>query len=243
MKTDFTKLRTKVLGIVEGLSLADNSYYALRRLISYAEKIHCNERKDGSPEFSHQLEMLALALTFHESLSKPREVYMAIIAHDLLEDYPEMALELQELFPETVQYSNRLAKEPDHPGLRTYHKYFRELSECEVCSVVKLIDRVHNLSTAPGVFTDHKLHEYCDEVDAYFLDLIKVAKEQFAQRSVYETLKFMLNTQVHTIRALCVKPDPTAVLMTPKMLNDVVPYTRQTMPHIKPQWDNDNSLE
>lgn len=242
MKTDFTKLRTKVLGIVEGLSLSDKKFYALRRLISYAEKIHCNERKDGSPEFSHQLEMLALALTFHESLSKPLDVYMAIIAHDLLEDYPEMSLELQELFPETVQYSNRLAKEPDHPGLRTYHKYFRELSECEVCSVVKLIDRVHNLSTAPGVFTNNKLHEYCDEVDMYFLDMIRAAKEQFSQRSVYETLKFMLNTQTHTIRALCEKEQVPQAFMTPKSLHEMHPYPIH--PQVKrPDWDSDNSLE
>ena len=242
MKTDFTKLRTKVLGIVEGLSLADKSYYALRRLISYAEKIHCNERKDGSPEFSHQLEMLALALTFHESLSKPLDVYMAIIAHDLLEDYPEIGLELQELFPETVQYSNRLAKESDHPGLRTYNKYFRELADCEVCSVVKLIDRVHNLSTAPGVFTNEKIHEYCDEVDKYFLDMIRTAKEQFAQRSVYETLKFMLNTQTHTIRALVKKPQSAPdEYMTVRKIAEAA--NNKLPPARPPHWDVDNSLE
>lgn len=240
MKTDFTKLRTKVLGIVEGLSLSDKQYYKLRRLISYAEKIHCNERKDGSPEFSHQLEMLALALTFHESLSKPLDVYMAIIAHDLLEDYPEMGLELQELFPETVQYSDRLAKESDHPGLRMYNKYFRELADCEVCSVVKLIDRVHNLSTAPGVFSYEKIHEYCDEVDKYFLDMIKIAKEQFAQRSVYEILKFMLNTQTHTIRALC--RDPREVYEEYKSAKHVLEHN-VSLPNVPPHWHTDNTLE
>lgn len=242
MKTDFTKLRTKVLGIVEGLSLMDRNYYKLRRLISFAEKYHCNERKDGSPEFSHQLEMLALALTFHESLSKPLDVYMAIIAHDLIEDYPEVALELQELFPETVQYSNRLAKVSDHPGLRTYNKYFRELSECEVCSVVKLIDRVHNLSTAPGVFTDTKIHQYCNEVDLYFFEMIKNAKEQFAQRSVYETLKFMLNTQVHTIRELCPEPESAAdEYTTMKQMRDIPLHPN--CPGVPPHWENDNTLE
>lgn len=205
MKTDFTKLRTKVFGIVEGLALADPTYYELRRLLTYAEKVHCNLRKDGSPEFSHQLEMLALALTFHESLSKPLDVYMAVIAHDLLEDYPEVESVLSVDFPSTTVYSRRLAKfKSNHEN--EYTAYFAGLAGCEVCSVVKLIDRVHNLSTAPGVFKASKLIEYCKEVDVYFFDMIREAKGNFNQRSVYETLKFMLNTQIHTISSLIAVP-------------------------------------
>ena len=215
MKTDYKKLRTKILGIVEGLSLADPKYYELRRLITYAEKIHSNLRKDGSPEFSHQLEMLALALTFHESLQEPLKVYMSVIAHDLLEDYPSLAYDLSHTFPTVADYSSKLSKKYDGWGeseknppksKRTYNVYFGTLSSCEVCSIVKLIDRVHNLSTAPGVFSTEKLSEYCDEVDTYFFDMIRIAKENFGQRTVYETLKFMLKTQVHTIRALTEKP-------------------------------------
>lgn len=206
MKTDFEKLRTKIFGIIEGLSLMDSKYYELRRLINYSEKVHTNTRKDGTPEFSHQLEMLALALTFHESLSKPLEVYMAIVAHDLLEDYPTHTNILSVQFPTAYEYSTRLSKYKDSDQSSTYNLYFKEVSNCEVCSVVKLIDRVHNLSTAPGVFSNEKLLQYCDEVDEYFFELIKVSKEKYNQRSVYETLKFMLQTQVHTIRALLPKP-------------------------------------
>lgn len=219
MKTDFGKLRTKVLGMVEGLALVDKSYAKLRRLIGYAETVHCNERKDGSPEFSHQLEMLALALTFHESLSKPLDVYMAIITHDLLEDYPELGLELNASFPETIKYSDRLAKIEDLEGTKQYYSYFESLADCEVCSVVKLIDRVHNLSTAPGVFKTEKILEYCDEVERYFLPMTRTAKAKFDQRSVYETLKFMLNTQVHTIRALVPAPAKPAPIQPPAYWN------------------------
>lgn len=205
MKTDFTKLRTKVLGIVEGLAMSDSRYYDLRRLLTFAETVHCNERKDGSPEFSHQLEMLALALTFHESLLKPLDVYMAVVAHDLLEDYPEVESELSLDFPSTTVYSRRLAKFKVNLE-REYSAYFNGIAECEVCSVVKLVDRVHNLSTAPGVFKASKLLEYCNEVDEYFFGMIRTAKNNFNQRSVYESLKFMLNTQVHTIRSLIAVP-------------------------------------
>jgi Guanosine polyphosphate pyrophosphohydrolases/synthetases len=199
-KTDYDKLRTKVLGIIEGLALADPGYNDLRKLLIFCENIHVYTRKDGSREFSHQLEMIAFALTFHQQLSKPLDVYKAILVHDVIEDYPEKRQELLELFPNVLQYSDRLAKFKS--GECGYQKYFNVLSTCEVCSIVKLIDRVHNLSTAPGVFSAEKLSEYCKETEDYYFDMIRLCKENFSNRSVYENLKFILRTQVNTIQAL-----------------------------------------
>lgn len=196
-KTTYDKLRTKVLGVIEGLTLADNSYFEIRKLLCYAEGIHCNLRRDGAKEFSHQLEMLALALSLHDMLAKPREVYMAIIAHDLLEDYPETLRYLSVQHPEAVDYSSRLAKFKGDDG--RYDQYFSEIALCEVCSVVKLIDRVHNLSTAVGVFKPVKLKEYVDEVHEYFVPMYRVAKSKFNQRSAYEVLKTMLMIECSTI--------------------------------------------
>lgn len=200
-KTDYSKLRTKILGIIEGLTLSDPKYFNVRRALTYAETIHCNERRDGTPEFSHQLEMLSLALSLHGSLLKPYEVYMAIIIHDTIEDYPHTQSTLAEMFPNEVSYSRTLSKYKDFDA-DTYYEYFSQISKCEVCSVVKLIDRVHNLSTAPGVFRTEKLLEYCNEVETYFMNMMHIAKSTFNQREVYEVLKFMLQTQIRTIRAL-----------------------------------------
>lgn len=203
MKTDYSKLRTKLYGIIEGLSLIDPKYYELRRLLAFAEQYHCNTRKDGSEEFSHQLQMLGLALTLHESMCKPFEVYMAIVSHDLIEDYPEASETLEMLFPDVIQYSRKLAKFKDsNTDEDSYYGYFNQLANCQVCSIVKLVDRVHNLSTAPGVFSTEKIMSYCDETDKYFFDMIKKSKVMFNQRSAYEVLKFMLNTEVSTIRNL-----------------------------------------
>lgn len=201
MKTEYNKLRTKIFGICEGLALVDPQYQQLRQLLAFAEEYHNGHRKDGTREFSHQLEMLGLALTFHESLCKPFEVYMAVVAHDLIEDYPECAIELEKRFPIVAPHSRKLAKFKVNL-VKEYTAYFAGLADCEVCSVVKLIDRVHNLSTAPGVFSTEKILGYCDEVDTYFYDMLKTAKVKFNQRCVYETLKFMLKTQTHTIRTL-----------------------------------------
>lgn len=201
-KTEYTKLRTKVLGIIEGISLIDHKYFDVRRAITFAETVHDSERKDGTPEFSHQLEMLSLALSLHTSLLNPYGVYMAIILHDTIEDYPEYQQEISQLFPDTVKYSRLLSKFVDSDSEdKTYYDYFSQIACCEVCSVVKIIDRIHNLSTAVGVFTEEKLAEYCDEVDKYFLDMMHKAKNSFNQRGVYESLKFMLQTELRIIRS------------------------------------------
>lgn len=202
-KTDYSKLRTKILGIIEGLTMTDSKYFDLRKVLIYAEGIHHYTRRDGSPEFSHQLEMLSLALSLHNSLIKPFEVYMAIIVHDTIEDYPEKSEELHSMFPDIAQYSRKLSKFVDsdnNEDEKTYYRYFDNISKCEVCSVVKLIDRIHNLSTAPGVFSNTKISEYCDEVDTYFLCMMHIAKSNFNQREVYEVLKFILQNEVRTIR-------------------------------------------
>jgi (p)ppGpp synthase/HD superfamily hydrolase len=200
-KTEYTKLRTKILGIIEGLTLSNSHYFNVRRAIIYAESIHKNTRRDGTPEFSHQLEMLSIALSLHNSLIDPYSVYMAIIVHDTIEDYPETQPALQDMFPDAIQFSHRLAKFKDFSHDEDlYYGYFERLAECNVCSVVKLIDRIHNLSTAVGVFSNEKLSEYCNEVEKYFLDMMHTAKSNFNQREVYEVLKFMLLTELRIIR-------------------------------------------
>lgn len=202
IKTDFDKLRTKVLGIIEGMAMIDNKYFDLRRAVLFAEKVHCGSRKDGSKEFSHQLEMLAFALTLHSLLNKPFEVYISIVLHDLYEDYPQYLEEIRKNFPDAEEFSVRLSKYKDRSG-KEYYSYFNGIAECEVCSVVKAIDRYHNLSTAPGVFSNSKILEYCEEVETYFIPMLRKAKQLHNQRAVYELMKSILTTQVNTIDKFC----------------------------------------
>lgn len=219
-KTDYNKLRTKVLGIIEGLALADPAYNELRRLLTFCEGIHTNTRKDGSNEFSHQLEMIAYAITFHAQLDDPLSVYCAILVHDVLEDYPEERGAMLSKFPSVVDLSTRLSKFKDTSSDRdTYYCFFASLAGCPVCSIVKIIDRIHNLSTAPGVFSVAKLHEYIRETENYYFGLIRECKLRYENRSVYENLKFVLTTQVNTIQALL--PTEKQVLTPPSKLESL----------------------
>ena len=202
LKTDFVKLRTKVLGIIEGMAMVDNKYFDLRRAVLFAESVHSGLRKDGSKEFSHQLEMLAFAITLHSLLTKPFEVYMSIVLHDLYEDYPQHLEDIRRNFPYAEEFAIRLSKYKDGSE-NQYQSYFDAIAECEVCSVVKAIDRYHNLSTAPGVFSNNKILEYCNEVEMYFIPMLRKAKKLHNQRAVYELMKSILTTQINTIDKFC----------------------------------------
>lgn len=193
-KTEYLKLRTKIFGILDGLSIMDKRYFNVIKLMHYAETVHSGKRKDSTPEFSHQVEMLGLVMPFHDLLLKPYEVYMTIIAHDLIEDYPETYSVLQRDYPCIVDYSYKLSKADKDADL-----YFNNIANCEVCSIVKMIDRIHNLSTAIGVFSPEKLISYCTEVEEYFTPMIRTAKNQFNQRNVYVALKNILMIQHNTI--------------------------------------------
>ena len=75
------------------------------------------------------------------------------------------------------------------------------MEQCDVCSIVKLTDRIHNISTMIGVFSEEKQNKYLEEVDTYFFPILKTAKRLFPeQENAYENLKSMLTVQKETIK-------------------------------------------
>ncbi|WNA15762.1 hypothetical protein XaC1_119 [Xanthomonas phage XaC1] len=208
--TEYTKLKTKVFGLLEGMTIMDPKYFKVREALIYGETVHTGTRKDGSPEFSHQMEMLAIAINFHTMMLDPYSVYLAIITHDMYEDYPQILPTLRTKFPEAEQYSLRLSKYKD-TSEREYSSYFREIATCPVSSVVKLIDRIHNLSTAPGAFSNKKMLEYSAEAKQYFLPMLKEARNLHNQRTVYEILKSFLVTEMKIIDKLLGDKDEKTV--------------------------------
>lgn len=199
--TEFKKLRSTLRAKFSGMAHQDPQYYRVLQLMDVAEKYHSGTRKDGiTHEFYHQLSILGLAHTQHRNLNKPVLVYLAILAHDLIEDFPESRAELTQQFPDVLEYSIRLSKNRDGVEIPK-GVYFSEMAQCEICSVVKLLDRLHNLSTMQGVFNNAKMLSYAAEVETYFLPLAKTARRLFPnQEAVFELTKSMLVDQVKMIQ-------------------------------------------
>ncbi|WP_410950947.1 hypothetical protein [Pseudomonas sp. S1(2024)] len=218
--TDFVKLRSTIRASLTDMAKEDPQYNRVLELMELAAHYHSGTRKDGvTPEFYHQLSILGVAITQHLNLTSPASVYLAILAHDLVEDFPESKAVLQAQFPEVVTYSVRLSKYRDGVEI-SKEQYFQEMAHCPVASVAKLIDRLHNLSTMTGVFSNEKMLAYAKEVDDYFLPMAKTARKLFPeQKSFYELAKSMLIDQVRMVNFFV----PQLMARTKKLVNEPSP--------------------
>ena len=186
-------IRSQLMGMAQN----DVRYNDCIRALNYAVKIHTGLRKDGvTPEFYHQLNILGFLMTQHKNLIDPASTYIAAILHDTPEDYAERSAEIKTLFPLDWPYAERLSKIRNGEKI-SYKVYFGEMAACHVCSPVKLVDRIHNISTMPGVFSAEKMRKYIEEVKVYFLPMAKTARKHFpAQNNFYELAKSMLSMKV-----------------------------------------------
>lgn len=224
-RTEYDKLKLTLRSELLGFAKFDPRYYQCLKAFDLALKIHSGFRKDGiTPESYHQLNMLAFAMSIHGLLEKPYYVYTTILLHDADEDYPlyvpeshkeicstfddylEIEFKDEKTFIKTmskIEHSyNRL---PDgsvsvSSVKKDLKSYFYSIGNCIVCSVAKGIDRIHNISTMVGVFSDEKMLSYVKVVEDDFLPMLKQARKRFlTQRPVYELIKSVLCVNCDTV--------------------------------------------
>lgn len=192
--TEYDKLRLTLKSQLIGMATLDSRYNTCIEAFAFAEGVHNGFRKDGTTrEFYHQLSILGYLMTLHHSLDEPHLVYQVALLHDAYEDYMNFSADLQSKFPEAFPYIQRISK-VDTEGPINIVAYYHNMSTCSVTSIVKAVDRIHNLSTMTGIFSEDKISRYKEEVDTYFLPMIKRARRMFpSQTAAYENLKCVLN--------------------------------------------------
>lgn len=161
--TEHKKLKQAFRYWVLGKAEENPEYYKVLKALEFAEKYHTGKRKDGQPEFSHQISICAYLRTIHKYFIDPVSVFIVALLHDTAEDYPESIEHLRVLFPEQFHMIIRISKIRDGKKI-PYETYFGEMKECHVCSIVKLADRILNISTMVGVFTIEKQNSYLQDL-------------------------------------------------------------------------------
>lgn len=181
-----TKLKPAVTAYLEG-----KGYFKALEAMRLAEKYHTGLRKDLiTAEFNHQICMAAYSRTLSIPAEIDEDVYVAIFLHDLVEDYKVP----KELFPyhSMFEVSEVLSKTGE-----TTEKYYNRLCEYLVASIVKGIDRSHNLSSMISVFSQEKQQKYITETRDYVIPMLKNARQNFPQYvNVFYNLKHVLLLQV-----------------------------------------------
>lgn len=182
--------------------LLGRRYFTAARAMEFAARYHTGTRKDGTPEFSHQIWQAQYLRTIEPSLTSPEDCQTVCFLHDVVEDYPVSLGDIAHHFGSAIAGSvDRISKVVG--GVKKDPKvYFAELAQDPVASICKGADRLHNHASMVGAFNRTKQLSYLEETEADILPMLKKARLLFPeQEAAYENIKHHLMGQMSLIRA------------------------------------------
>lgn len=200
--SDYKKLKIAIRYRLLGMN-----YLKALEAMEYAESLHTGERKDGQPEFSHQVYQVALALTLINHFVYPEETICVIFLHDVCEDKRIEFDQIEKKFGHIVRVGvQKMSKKYFEDGVLKKIDddiYYDTLSKSEIGSVAKAIDRWHNVSSMLGGFTEDKQKDYMQHTLDSVLPMMKISRKKFPKQSdVYENIKFNIMGQIQLYKAL-----------------------------------------
>jgi len=198
MTQNYDKMKIALRAFLQG-----RKYYRALRAMDFAEQRHNGIRKDGQPEFSHQVSQALYAITMVDLLMFPEETICTIFLHDIIEDKNVTHKELVELFGVMIGDATlKMSKVVD--GMRIPDEiYYKVLATCPIASAAKGFDRVHNLMTMLGGFKPEKQKSYIKETLEKTVPMLKTGRRSFPeQQPVYENIKFVMTNQIQLYNAM-----------------------------------------
>jgi len=186
--------------------LRTRGFYNALKAMEYGLSYHTNIRKDGQPEFSHQVSQACLFMTIDSNALFTEETYICIFLHDLPEDYQEVSINLiREKFGivagDAVGIMCKVHSDIENKLSNGY--YYQQISTNPISSISKGLDRVHNLMTMLGAFSPEKQLEYIKETIDVVLPMMKISRNRFPeQHKIYENIKFIITNQIGLYKAL-----------------------------------------
>src|SRR5882762_7007088 len=158
------KFQKKLLTLRQ--QLVGAKYFNALACLEFASKHHVNKRKNGDPEFDHQVSIALYALTLPDILYR-EELICVIMLHDVREDYNITDDEIRKIFiAATIEFINRVSRAVENMTkvFRNEKKdgfaLFAEMALDPVASIAKGCDRINNIQTMLSVFTIEKQKHY-----------------------------------------------------------------------------------
>lgn len=175
---------------------------------------HTGKRKNGDPEFIHQLSQVQYARTLENHLIDPEGTFCTLFLHDVMEDYGVEFQTIDELFGNEVAESVFLMTNCFSDGTKKDHtEYFKEMASDPRASFAKGCDRLHNFQTMPGVFSPEKQVTYCEECLDHIVPMLKEARKiHIEQEAAYHNVKHVLLIQMELINRMNEDKAPDGVI-------------------------------
>ncbi len=126
----------------------------IEKAYNLAKERHDCQFRFGTNE-PYLVHLLGVALALKENLTKENlttDLIATALLHDILEDTPTTKLELSEMFGKKVANDVDLLTKKKTEGF-TIEKYLLEIKKSPNATLVKLADRINNIST-PSTFKD-----------------------------------------------------------------------------------------
>jgi len=169
-----------------------------------AEPYHSGFRKDGvTPEFSHQVAIANHLRTLSLSDDDMRVLLIASFFHDTPEDKGLPVDVITNTYGERPGKIVHLMTKKFRGKVVPTETYFADLATDPLAAICKGGDRIHNLSTMMGAFSQAKQASYCDESEARHVPMLKRAARRFpAYEAPIENLRQTLKLQISLVRAI-----------------------------------------
>jgi (p)ppGpp synthase/HD superfamily hydrolase len=184
--------------------LTGRQYWTALKALEYASKYHTGKRKDNvTPEIEHQISIASFIRTISPSLISPESSLTVAFLHDTPEDYNVPFSELTDIFGEKITHSVGLLTKKYKGSKKDLTLYYNEIAGDQEASIVKGVDRVHNIQTSHAVFSMEGQLWYIEESETYIQPMLQRARRTFPEQEMaYENIKHILNSQIELIKAI-----------------------------------------
>lgn len=192
--------------------LNGSKFYRAARAMEFAGSYHTGERRDGRPEFSHQVEIAQYLRTL--PLLYPDETLAVAMLHDVIEDYKVAEELIARDFGDDVAEATLLCTKVINGRKLPPDVYYGQMAEARgkvgaIVTIVKPGDRLHNQSTMIGedlanpATRWNKQAETLRETETYIYPICKAGRRRFPeQEPAYENVKQGLVMQAKLIRGI-----------------------------------------
>lgn len=159
-----------------------NDWRNVRAALGIAYFLHDGQtRRSGEPFIYHPLRV---ALTLYTLGVRDDRILAAALLHDVIEDCADrmnkkILTRLYSLDGRIMPIVRLLTKQTDRPDNGTY---FSGISRSPEALLIKLADRLDNLSTVRGAFSQERLRAYVLETEVFVLPLCDLGLMRFPER-------------------------------------------------------------
>lgn len=177
-----------IKGTIHGKSLQESM-----KAFNVMKKLHEGVKRGGGLDYSTHTVRVA-----HQLIAAGVDedyIIAAALLHDVIEDCNVSEDELRNRYnihPEVVSIVAKVTKWKGYDN----ETYFGRINSSSAAMLVKISDRLHNISTMHGAFSHEKMLKYVEETYTHIIPMCRVLKYEYPQ---YANISYIMKNQIETI--------------------------------------------